>query len=131
MAEFIYTEDTCTHPFNTPIDNRCMEYHYTKSVSHIAECTYTEDISNSPLQLTIDLWNTITPNKFHIQQNAHILRIHLPPPHLQLTIDLKNTITPNKFHIYQNAHILRIHVPPQLQLTIDLWNTITPHKFHI
>ena len=24
------------------------------------------------LQLTIDLWNTTTPNKFHIGQNAHI-----------------------------------------------------------
>ena len=25
----------------TPIDHRCMEYHYTKEVSHIAQCTYT------------------------------------------------------------------------------------------
>ena len=85
--------------FNTPIDNRCMEYHYTKSVSHIAECKYTEDTSTPlPHQLTIDVWNTVTPNKCHIQQNAHILRIHLPPI-LQLTIDLWNTITPNKLHI--------------------------------
>ena len=66
----------------TPIDNRSMEYHYTTKVSPIAECTYTEDTSTPnlidhkcveycytkytypSLQLTIDLWNTITPNKF-------------------------------------------------------------------
>ena len=65
-------------PCNTPIDNRFMEYHYTKSVLHIPECTYTENTSNSLPQLTIDLWNTITPNNFHIKQNTHILRINLP-----------------------------------------------------
>ena len=40
-----------------PTDQICMEYCYTKEVSHIAECTYTK----APLlQLTIDqdLWNT-------------------------------------------------------------------------
>ena len=46
-----------------PIDHRCMEYCYTKKVSQIAEYTCTK----APLlQLTIDLCNTITPNKFHI-----------------------------------------------------------------
>ena len=45
-----------------PIDHRFMEYHYTKEVSHIAEWTYTK----APLQLTIDVWNTATQNKFHI-----------------------------------------------------------------
>ena len=29
----------------TPIDNSCMEYCYTKNVSHIEEYTYTEDMS--------------------------------------------------------------------------------------
>ena len=29
----------------TPIDNRCVEYCYTKNVSHIADYTYTEDTS--------------------------------------------------------------------------------------
>ena len=32
------------------------------------------------LQLTIDLWNTTTPNQFHILQNAHILKADVPPP---------------------------------------------------
>ena len=31
------------------------------------------------LQLTIDLWNNLTENKFNIEQNTHILRIHLWP----------------------------------------------------
>ena len=30
------------------------------------------------LQLTIDVWNTATPKKFHIQQKSHIPRS--PPP---------------------------------------------------
>ena len=51
----------------------------------------------SPLQLTIDLYNTITPNKFHIYQNAHLPMAD--GPHPQSSIDLCNTTTPNKFHI--------------------------------
>ena len=31
-----------------------------------------------PLQLTIDVWNTITPNKFHIVKNAHICMTDRP-----------------------------------------------------
>ena len=62
-----------------PINHRSMEYHYTKQVSHIAECTYTQGRC-TPLQLTIDLWNTTTPNKFHILQNAHIPMADVPPP---------------------------------------------------
>ena len=46
-----------------PVDHRSMEYHYTKEVSHIAECTYTK---GPLLQLTIDVWNTTTQNKFNI-----------------------------------------------------------------
>ena len=46
-----------------PIDQKCMEYHYTTKVSQIAQFT----CSKAPLlQLTINLWNTITPNMFHI-----------------------------------------------------------------
>ena len=44
------------------IDNRCIVYCYTTEVAHIAQCTYTKAL----LQLSIDVWNTITPNKFHI-----------------------------------------------------------------
>ena len=59
-----------------PIHHRSMEHHYTDEVSHIEECTpnllslcfqmkYTAQVY-TPLQSTIDLWNTTTPNKFHI-----------------------------------------------------------------
>ena len=46
-----------------PIDHRCMEYHYTKisftySRMHIYQGHH--------LQLTIDLWNATTLNKFNI-----------------------------------------------------------------
>ena len=47
------------------IDHISMQHHYTKSVSHIAECTYTYG-RHTPLQLTIDLWNTTTLNQFQI-----------------------------------------------------------------
>ena len=33
-----------------------------------------------PLQLIIDVWNTTTFDMFHIKQNAHILRVDVPPP---------------------------------------------------
>ena len=52
------------HP--PPIDNRSMEYHYTMSLSDIAECTYTYGRCTSPFQLTIDVWYTATPQKFHM-----------------------------------------------------------------
>ena len=50
-------------PPQTPIDHRCMEYHYTKEISNIAEYTYTKV---ALLQFTIDLWNTTTLKKFLI-----------------------------------------------------------------
>ena len=67
---------TYTKAPSLPTDHRSMVYHYTKYVSHIAECTYTREHA-PPLQLTIDVWNTATPKKFHIFQNSHIPR---PPP---------------------------------------------------
>ena len=57
------------------------------------------------LQLTIDLWKTTTPNKFHIWKNAQIPVQTDPTPILQLTIDLWKTTTLNKFHISKNAQI--------------------------
>ena len=107
------------------------------------------------LQLTICLWNTTTPNKYQIQQNAHTLKADVPPI---LAIDVWNTTTPNTCYKQQNAHIHRADVTspidhgcmeycntievsciaectyskaPFLQLKIDLWNTMTPNKFHI
>ena len=52
------------------IDHKCMVYCYTTEVAHVPQCTYTKAL----LQLTIDVWNTTTLNKFHRQQNAHIPR---------------------------------------------------------
>ena len=118
-------------------------------------------------QLTIDVWKTTTPNKFHIWKNAHIpVQTDPPPPPinhrsmedhytsaerphplLQLTIDLWQTATLNKFHREKNAQIpvqtdptlppinhrsMEDHYTsadrphPLLQLTIDLWETTTP-----
>ena len=54
-----------------PIDHKSKEYHYTEYVSHIGECTYTQGIC-TPVQSTIDVWNTASTHKFHRQQNAHI-----------------------------------------------------------
>ena len=65
-----------------------------------------------PLQLTIDPCYTITPNKFHISKNAHILMADVHP--LQLIIDPWYTITPNKLHILMNAHIPMADVPPSI-----------------
>ena len=45
-----------------PVDHRCMKYCYTKEFLQIPECIYTK----GPLQLTIDLWNTTTLNMFNI-----------------------------------------------------------------
>ena len=55
-------------PTPPPINHRAMEDHYTGYVSHIEECTDTSAEISHPflLQLTIDFWKTITPNKFHI-----------------------------------------------------------------
>ena len=50
-----------------------------------------------PLQLTTDVWHTITANKFYILKHAHIHMADGPP--MQLTIHPCYTITPKKFHI--------------------------------
>ena len=71
-----------------PIKHRSLENHYTTQVSYIAECTLCSYLEDGPLllQSSIDLWkttthpllqssiclcNTITPQKFHIEQDAH------------------------------------------------------------
>ena len=53
------------------------------------------------LQLTLDLWNTTTPNKFTYSR-MHIYLGQMYP--LQITIDVYNTTPPNKFTIS------RIHI---------------------
>ena len=48
------------------IDHTYLEYHYTKEVSHIGQCTYKPKADGPPRQSSIHALNTDTPNKFHI-----------------------------------------------------------------
>ena len=45
------------------IEHRCLDYWYTKSVSHIGQCRY-KPKSDGSHQLSIDALTTSTPNKF-------------------------------------------------------------------
>ena len=84
-------------PILPQIDHRSTLYHYTQKVSHIEECTYTQDqMDHFQSTIGIDPCNTITPNNFHIKKNAHIPMADEPP---LPTKDPCYTITPNKFHI--------------------------------
>ena len=57
-----------------------MQDHYTKSVSHIGECTYKLTVDGPPSQLTIAACKTITPNHFyHIGECTYILMADGPP----------------------------------------------------
>ena len=78
-------------------------------LADIAQCTYTHGRLTPPLlQLSIDLWKTITPNMFHrsLEKPLHqthfiysTLYIYLwqidPPFPSQLSIDALTTATPN------------------------------------
>ena len=67
----------CTYTMTPPpIDHTSIEYHYTTLVSHIAECTYTNALL---LQLTIDVWNTTTPHKCFTHSRMHIYPGKIPP----------------------------------------------------
>ena len=109
-----------------------MQHHYTTSVSHIEECTYTQ--GRWTPQSTTDACNTTTPNKVsHIAECTHIqgrcppiehrcLEYHYTKlgrctgrsnPH-QLIIDALNTVTPNLADLSP-------------QSSIDALNTITPN----
>ena len=61
LLEFILADKLADLPL---IEHRCLEHHYTKSMSHIEECTYTHGRCN-PLW-GIDLWNTTRPDQCHI-----------------------------------------------------------------
>ena len=45
---------------------------------HVVVMSGTMIITNR--ELTRDLWNTTTPNQFHILENAYIPRADVPPP---------------------------------------------------
>ena len=86
------------------------------------------------LQLTIDLWNTTTPNKFYILENAHIPRADVPPPPINHR-SLEHHYTKSVSHIGKCTYILG-KMYPLLQLTIYLCNTLhkisfTYWKMHI
>ena len=58
-----------------------------------------------PLLLTIDVWNTATPNKFHIEQNAHLLRADVPPSNCPYIYGIplhQISSTYSRMHIYQD-----------------------------
>ena len=92
------------------VNYRSLQHHYTSSLWHIKECTYTNgrntDIPSvlcrnrdciytpgrwTPHELTIDLCNTTTLHHCDISKNAHIAMADGPP--CQSTIDLCNTTT--------------------------------------
>ena len=54
-------------PTPPPIEHRSLENHYIKYVTYIYSTMhiYPFQIDPTPLQLSIDLWKTITPNMFH------------------------------------------------------------------
>ena len=106
--------------------------------TYIVNICHSNIKNNTPLQLTIDIQNSITPNNFYIQKNTHIPPLinnrpleymrfyytkyvlhteestYTKASLLQLTIDLCNTTTPHMVNIYQNTHILREDVPPPI-----------------
>ena len=66
IEECTYTHGRLTLP-PPPTEHRSLQHHYTQEVSHIEEYTYTYGRLTLPLlQMSIDLFKTITPNKFHI-----------------------------------------------------------------
>ena len=68
---------------------------------------YPWQIHLSPLlQLSIDVCKTITPNQFHIDQNAHVADGYHP----QSSIALWQTISPKQFHLDQHAHVADVPV---------------------
>ena len=64
------------------------------------------------LKLTIDIWNTATPNKFQIQQNAHIPR---PPPPIDHRC-MEYCYTESVSHIAESTYTKG----PPPTLTIDI-----------
>ena len=78
-----------------------------------------------PLQSSKDLWKTTTANKFHIWQNAHILKAEVPPPIEQRS--LENHYTKADAHIEECLYTKGRGTP---QSSIDHLKTTTPNKFH-
>ena len=58
-----------------------------------------------PTLSTIDLCNTTTPNKFHIEKNAHIPMADIPP-NAPSTPSVQNPTTPNLDNLLRNEETL-------------------------
>ena len=123
----------------TPLPSNRPEIYGTQlhqiSVTYRRMHIYLGHMYSHPLfQLTIDLWNTTTPNMWVMmtwsftpsnqpkingtplhQMSFAYSRMHIylgqMYPLLQSTIDLWNTTTLNKFNISKNAHIPRADIP--------------------
>ena len=81
------------------------------------------------LQLSIDLWKTITPNKFHIYiaQCTYIHgRLNPPPPPIE-NRSLENHYTKYVSYIAQCIYTHGRLTPAPHQLSIDALNTTTPN----
>ena len=87
-----FTPTNQAHIYGIPLHQRS----FTECTYTLARCT--------PLQFTIDVWNTITPNKFHISKNAHIPMADRPPcnqPYIHATPLHPISFTYGRMHIYQ------------------------------
>ena len=127
----IYTQGRCTSSGQSTIDLNGIPLHQINFTYSIMQIYLRQMYS---VQSTIDEWNTTTPNRFHLQQNAHIPRppysncpqiygiplhqisftysrmhIYQGPPSIDHNIG--NNTTPNKVHIYHYAYIPRADVP--------------------
>ena len=74
---------TYMHGRSTPqsIEHRCLEYHYTKlGRSHRYSTMHIYAWQTSPHQLSIDAWNTTTPNLADLTDIAQCTYMHGRPP---------------------------------------------------
>ena len=80
-----------------------------------------------PLQLTTDVWHTITPNRFHISKHVHI---HMADgPYAIDHTSMLHHYNQEVSHIEECTYTHGTWTP--LQLTICLCYTIAPNTFHI
>ena len=99
-----------------PIDHRCMEYHYTTEVSHIAECT--------------SLHGTCTPPPFDYRSMEYHYTKWVWHRGIWWPRGVLHKVILTFWH-FQMVCTHQMSWTPLLQLIIDVWNTTTPNMFHI
>ena len=104
---------------------------FTYSIMHI----YWGYVYPLKLQLTTQLWNNVTPNTLHTSQNAHILRIHIPPNPID-NRSMEYHYTTQVSHIAECTNTEDTSIPPNSdwQHTYGImWHQInyTYHRMHI